>query len=522
MFAIGNVLDRSAELYRNKVALRYNEKQMTYAELNSEVTRLSSAFVHFGLEKQTSVMLLMWNRLEFIISDLALMRAGLVKVPLNQMVSREDIVYRANHAKVKVVICDESFYPVICELRNELQYVSHVICIAEGEHQPIPAPDYEFRQFIRQFGTGNSPAQREVGDDDIGAIFYSGGTTGRAKGITHTHRSLIAAYCQEIFSFDIRKNEKMLLITPLSHSAGMCVVPGLIQGSEMTVMRSFQAEEVLDTIRKHGITWMHTVPTVIITLLDRLKRSQAAIPSLQTVVYGSAPMAVAKLKEGIELLGPVFIQHYGQSEAPQLLTCLSKQDHLYGLQHKEEILLSCGKATEMSVVKIFDDQDKEAGPNEVGEIVARCPFMMKEYLDNDEKTQETLRDGWLHTGDLAYKDEDGFIYVVDRKNDMIISGGFNVYSITVENALTSHPNIKECAVIGVPDDKWGEAVKAIVSVYEPMGEEEVILYCKGKLANYEVPKSVEIWPELPKTQYNKIDKKAIRGQYWKGRERLVN
>ncbi|MFQ5419518.1 MAG: AMP-binding protein, partial [Anaerolineae bacterium] len=286
----------------------------------------------------------------------------------------------------------------------------------------------------------------------------------------------------------------------------------------------YDPKTFLAQVEKEKVTASLFVPTMIYLLLDYPELSNYDTSSLRDILYGAAPIAPERLKQAIEHFGPIFSQFYGQTEAPMILTALPKEEHIIADPERErQIFSSCGRPTMTTQIKLVDADDNEAPPGEVGEIVARCTFMMDGYFKDPEKTAVTLKDGWLHTGDMARQDEEGFLYIVDRAKDMIISGGFNIYPREIEDVLFEHPAVKGTAVIGVPHEKWGEAVKAIVVLHEGQTatEEELINFVKERKGSLVAPKSVEFWDSIPLTNLGKLDKKKMREPYWQGRQRQV-
>jgi acyl-CoA synthetase (AMP-forming)/AMP-acid ligase II len=289
-------------------------------------------------------------------------------------------------------------------------------------------------------------------------------------------------------------------------------------------MDSFDIEEFLKTIQDERITNLMLVPTMIVRLLNHPSLKKYNLSSLRSIGYGAAPMAEDKIKEAVKVFGPILSQGYGQVEAPMTITRLSQEDHLTdGSPEKAKRLLSAGKPYLDVEVKIVDDDDNEMPTGEVGEIIVRSDHQMVGYWKNEEQTRIALRNGWVHTRDMGYMDELGYLYLVDRKGDMIISGGFNIFPREIEELLNNHPSVLEVAVVGVPDEEWGEAVKAVVVFKQgkEATEKELIEYCKKTLSGYKRPKTIEFLPELPKNNIGKIDKKTIKAKYWAGRSRNI-
>jgi len=359
-----------------------------------------------------------------------------------------------------------------------------------------------------------------VSTDTLAGVFHTGGTTGDPKGVKHTQENLALNALAHAIELDIQPRDDLLLMTPLPHSAGLIMAGGLTQGSTHVITQGFDAERALETIERESISWTFMVPTMIYRVLDVLADREYDISSLETLVYGAAPMKPARLREGLDELGDVFVQLYGQYETPDLITVLPKAAHD---PDDEQRLSSCGLPTAMCEVKIVDDDGEEVPPGQPGEILARGAYSMEGYYELPEKTAETIDDGWIHTGDIGKRDEAGYVYIVDRDSDVIISGGMNVYSVTVEDVIQQHGDVANVAVIGIPDDEWGEAVKAVVVPADTtIDRADLESFCADRLADYECPKSFDVVDELPTTPYGKLDKKRLREPYWDDQSREIS
>jgi acyl-CoA synthetase (AMP-forming)/AMP-acid ligase II len=302
------------------------------------------------------------------------------------------------------------------------------------------------------------------------------------------------------------------------------LLPVLLREGTALILEEFDPETFLETVEKENVTATFCVPTMIYMLLDHPGAERSETSSLRNIVYGAAPIAPDRLKQAINRFGPVLTQLYGQTEAPMMLSVLTRDEHVTADPDRErQVLSSCGRPTITTQMKLLDPQGDEVDTGEVGEIAVRAINAMDGYFEDPETTAETVREGWLHTGDLAYQDAEGFLYIVDRAKDMIISGGFNIYPREVEDVLFEHPMVKEAAVIGVPHEKWGEAVKAIVVLHEGKSatEEELIAFVKERKGKLAAPKSVEFWDSIPLTNLGKVDKKKIREPFWQRRESRV-
>jgi fatty-acyl-CoA synthase len=364
-----------------------------------------------------------------------------------------------------------------------------------------------------------------VGPDDLAAIFYTGGTTGRPKGVAHSNRTLLAALLSEALEMGLGEREVFAHVAPMTHAGGAFALPVWWGGGTNLVLGGFDPDQLLDAIERERVTSTLMVPTMIYVLLDHPKTAGTDTSSLRTVIYGAAPMGRERLVQALEQFGPVFCQRYGQTEAPNQLTVLTKADHADAIESGDhERLSSCGHPVRIAEVRLVDDEMRDVEPGQPGEIVARGPHVMLGYWNRPEETAATIRDGWLCTGDVARADERGYLYIVDRKKDMIITGGFNVYPKEVEQSLFSHPAVRDACVIGIPDDKWGESVKAIVVVEDgaDVGEAELIAWVKDLKGSVVAPKSVDFVDAIPLTAVGKHDKPTLRKAYWGARERAVN
>jgi fatty-acyl-CoA synthase/long-chain acyl-CoA synthetase len=337
---------------------------------------------------------------------------------------------------------------------------------------------------------------------------YTGGTTGRPKGIVHDAGALGTNLLAHVLSGQIRDGEKMLLCTPLPHSAGFFLQAGLLQGATVHLARRFDPADLLRQVEEHAISWTFMVPTMIYRLLDALRDEERDTRSLETIVYGAAPIAKARIEEALRRFGPVFLQLFGQSECPNFATTLSKEDHL-----DPDLLASCGQPCAGVEVRVGDDEGRAVPTGEIGEVLLRAPYTLREYHAAPELTAQAFVSDWLRTGDVGYQTGTGHLFLVDRKKDMIITGGMNVYSSEVEQVLHEHPMVDAAAVVGVPDSDWGEAVHAFLVGAEGLRADELLQFCRSRLARYKVPKALTRIGELPTTPYGKIDKKVLRAAW---------
>lgn len=518
---VGQLIDKTVAKYKERIAIKMGGKAITYAELGGNVNRFAHVLLKLGLKKGDRVIVLMWNAIEYLYADYGCAKTGMVKVPLNHMLAKGDVDFRIGDSEAVAAVVDEHFLPWILELQPKHPRLRDIICIT-GNPEKLPSGVYDFHTLLNQASPENPGI--DVGYEDLLALMYTGGTTGISKGVMHTHKSFISVVYSEIVEWGVNFDDVTLVMAPLPHATGFMVPPCLMRGSKIMLTRGFDPPEMCKIIEEERVTCTFLVPTMIYVLLDYPDRKKYDLSSLRTVLYGAAPMSPERLRQAMAELGPVFMQVYSQMEVANQTTVLSQYEHVEALEKYPQRLKSCGRPIIMSQVRIVDNNDHDVPVGEVGEIITRGPHMMKGYWKREKETKETMKGGWIHTADMAYMDQDGYIYIVDRKKDMIISGGMNVYSAEVEFALMRHPSVFQAVVIGVPDEKWGEAIKAIV-VLKPgaaIAEAELMAFCREQLSAYKRPKSIDFIDQLPLTPYGKLDKKVIRSQYWAGQERAVH
>jgi len=364
----------------------------------------------------------------------------------------------------------------------------------------------------------------DVGLDDLCTVVYTGGTTGRPKGVLMTHRVWQAMTWIQMAEWEFPDDLRIAIATPLSHAAMSLVAPVLLSGGAFYVMEAFDPDGFFDLVEEHRITATLIVPVMLYALQGHPRYETADMSSMETIFYGASPMSPAKLAQAIEHWGPIFFQFFGQTEAPMVITHLKKGEH--DVAHPER-LASCGRPVPWMHVALLDSDNRPVGPDESGEICTRGPLVMTGYKDLPDETAEALAGDWLHTGDVGRFDDDGYLYIVDRTKDMVISGGFNVFPREVEDVISTHPAVSMVMVIGVPDDKWGEAVKAVVVLqpgHEPSDAltHELQQLVKDVKGSQQSPKSVDFVDALPLTPVGKPDKKAVRARYWDDADRAVS
>ncbi|HDP80261.1 MAG TPA: long-chain-fatty-acid--CoA ligase [Spirochaetes bacterium] len=518
---VGDLYDRCVTFYRDRRAIKCGEVSYTYGEMRDKAYRLANALTEIGFKKNDNISFLMANCPEYIFSEYALAKCGIVRVPLAVLLSNNDHIYMMNRAECKALIYHERLLPRVMEMIPKLETVKTFICIADDPSK-VPSGHLHLQTLI---DTHPAEAPRvEVVPEDLCGIYFTGGTTGMPKGVMLSHRSWAGTFITELLEFRLEYDEVFCFATPLTHAGGCLMIPVLIRGGTCLIMDHFDPKEFLELTQKEKISSAFLVPTMLYVLMDHPDIDKYDTSSWRDIIYGASAIAPERLKQAITRFGPVFTQLYGQTEAPMAMCCLPKEAHVIEDPEKEKrVFSSCGRPCFPCQVRIVGEDGGDVPPGGTGEIIIKHINMMDGYLKDPETTAETIKNGWLHTGDMGKMDEEGYLYIVDRCKDMIISGGFNIYPREIEDVLHEHPSVRNAAVIGVPHEKWGEEVKAIVVLYDgkTATAEELIQFVKEKKGGLVAPKSVEFWKEIPLTNLGKIDKKNMRAAYWKDKDRLV-
>ena len=521
---VKDLINRAVKEYPGHMAVIYGNVRRTFIELNDRVNRLGNALRKMGLRKGDRVGMLLRNCCEFIETDFALSKTGIVRVPLNARLTGSDHEYMLNDSGSNTLIFGEGFTETVQAIKPKLKTVKEFIRVSEGLSKANVLDAHDYEDLIKQ-SSPDEPSE-SVNEEDLHTLFYTSGTTGKPKGAMLTQKSWANVAINLILDYGpVTEDDVILNTQPLSHGAGFFVLPYFIEGGTNVLIPEFRPSIVFETIQREKVTVLKLVPSMLYQLIEAPEKTHYDFSSLHSVIYGGSPIAVPRLVEAIQFFGKKLIQLYGQAEAPMCISTLSKRDHrIEGPEEVVKRLSSAGKPCINVEVRIVDENGKDVKVGEVGEVIVRGYHMMKGYWNLPEATAEVLKDGWVHTGDLGYFDSNEFIFLVDRKRDVIISGAFNIYPKEIEDAIVTHPKIKEVAVIGVPDEKWGEAVKAVVVPKEGVSitEKEVIDHCRDHMANFKKPKTVDFVKELPRNPYGKVLKTALRERYWKGFDRRVH
>ena len=500
--------DVGAAAFPARVFVQGGDQQLTYQEVADASHAIAAALLP-NLPANAHVGILSPNHPMMMLAMLGVIRSGAVYVPLNARDSIEDIAWFAQFTDVSVLICHEQYMPHIERLKRELPALRRVAGFTTSVEPGGPS----IAQWMIEFAGSRVDVRRE--GDDIAIIKSSGGTTGKPKAIMQSHRSLEVMYrIGSQFTLP-RKDPVHLIVAPLTHAAGATAMWMARFGTRNVIAPSADPGAILKMIEQEHVTHIFLPPTLIYRLLAHPEARSRDCSSLEYVIYGAAPMAVEKLREGLVLWGQVFMQIYGQAEVPGVITCLSRHDHfVHGDAERDKHLASAGHPSGACEVALLDDAGNVAALGERGEIVVRGDLVSPGYYNNPEATAEARAFGWHHTGDVGVFDENGFLYIVDRKKDMIISGGFNIYPSDIEQVIWSHPAVQDCVVVGMPDADWGERVTAVIELKAgaAVSADEIIEMCRKRFGSLKIPKQVEFWPSLPRSPVGKVLKKDVRAQ----------
>ncbi len=503
---------RAMARWGDRVAFSGYGGSYTYSQCLDLIGRYQAVMQGVGAERGQRIALLNANRAEAWLVGVAAQGLGLCLTPLHPVGSFDDQQFILEDGEFDYLLVDvENYLERGAELAAATDRLKHVFTLGAADY------GLDLRAAAANAGAVSPVLWAQPGDEAW--LSYTGGTTGKSKGALRRHHSYVAMVNAISADFEWPQDIVYLAVAPISHVGGTKIPTTLLRGGRVHMQHGFDPDAVLHDIGSEKISVALMVPTMINILLDHPKLDSADLSSLELLMYGAAPMSPTRLLEGLERIGPVFCQLYGQTEGYPL-TVLRKDDH-----RKDDpgLFAACGHPCTSVRIDLLDEQGEPVQTGEVGEICAQAPQVMDCYWNRQEQTEETFAHGWLHTGDMALADDRGYLYIVDRKKDMIITGGFNVFPREVEDVITSDKNVAMAAVIGVPDDKWGEAVKAVVVARDGAQIDSAALIGLVREAKGAVhaPKSVDVVDEIPLTPLGKPDKKALREKYWAGQDRRV-
>jgi acyl-CoA synthetase (AMP-forming)/AMP-acid ligase II len=514
---LADVLERNAHYFPGKTAVVFEDRRVTYAELATRVRRLANVLTSWGLQRQARFAVLAQNCLEYFEAVGAAEMTGLIAVTLNWRLSAPELAQIVADCTPTVLIFEARFGAQAETLRRQ-GIIERFIVIGS-------ATDWAESYDALLAAASDAPPRLRPQPEDGVYLIYTSGTTGRPKGVLLSQRAILSAAISISWEQGVRPDERMLIVMPLFHiGAKINQLANLVLGTTIVLHRAFDPAAVLRTIEEERITCVHLAPIMVRSLLDNPDLARFRRDSLRSIQYASAPMSVALLREAMAAFGPIFTQVYGMTECV-VGTILHAHEHRPdGTPAEARRLASAGQPFFDHAVRVVRPDGSDCAAEEIGDILIRGPSLMTGYWNNSAATVETLGDGWMRTGDVGLFDAECFLFIVDRKKDMIVSGGENIYSREVEEALLTHPAVLQAAVIGVPDARWGESVKACV-VLRPAcsaGEDELIAHCRDLIASYKKPRSVDFLDALPRLFNGKIDKKALRARYWQGQARQVS
>ena len=503
------IIHRHALLRPDAEAYVYGQERVTYSEFNAKVNSLVHALQELGVNKGDSIGLLSWNCLEYAIVYGAAMKGGYILSRFNPRLGNEELNYLVNYSEVSTLFVGPEQAPIVDSLKPGLSGVKNYLSL-EGKSEGM----ISLRELLSSYPTEEPYV--EIEEDDPLHIIYTSGTTGTPRGAVYANRHVWEDTRTYIINTGLQPGDRHIQVSPLFHIAGDTIFRSIMYlGACNIIMKTFDPAETLNLIQEEKATHVSIVPTHLVAMLALPEVKKYDTSSLKMMWYGGSPMPLEVLKRGIEVFGPAFGQGYGQSESGPAICHLPREEHTVLGTPEQKILSSTGQPDVGVQVRIVDDNGEDTDSGEPGEIIVRSKHIMKEYWKKPEDTASTIIDGWLYTGDIGYYDENGYIYIVDRKKDKIITGGENVFPREVEEILYRHPDVHEAAVIGIPDPYWVEKVHAVISLKKGSSctAEELIAFCKKNLAGYKSPKSVEFVDALPKNAAGKILKRELRDKY---------
>ncbi len=534
---LAETLRKAVKLFPGKQAIVCGENRWTYQEFSDRLTRLARYLQYSGVRKGDKVAILHPNCHYFLEAYFGISQIGAVSVPINHRLSPQEIHHILRDSESKILIADPMFEERI-EANDSIPGVERILRTGRTKDSPghfkshvrIGGQDrnVNYETAIHQMDAGPLSGP-PIDDQDIAQIYYTSGTTGRPKGVMLSHRNVYTHALGTIAEIHLTDSDVWAHVAPLFHLADAWATWAITWvGGTHVIVRDFDPKSVFAAIEKERITTTNLIPTMLNLMVNHEDVGNYDYRSLRVLLSGGAPIAPEIVRRIIETFRCDYIQTYGMTETSPYLTLSSLKAHLRGLPQEEQLRFKAKTGREFIAVelRVVDDHGMDVAQDdrEVGEIIVKGDIVTEGYWKAPVETAKSIKDGWLYTGDLATIDAEGYVTIVDRKKDMILTGGENVYSTEVENALYLHPAVLECAVIAVPDRKWGEAVKAVVVLKRgrQASEADIIRFCKDRLAHFKAPKSVEFMAALPKTGSGKILKKELRDKYWKGRAKSVN
>ncbi|MCP4751478.1 MAG: long-chain-fatty-acid--CoA ligase [Proteobacteria bacterium] len=513
MYLLGDIPRKTALTFPDREAVVFEGTRLTYRKLNIRINRLANALTGLGCTKGDRICVLAENTHKYLELYFAAAKLGISTTPLNIRLSDSEVEHIVNNSEAVCFFVGEGFEERVMVLKDKLVNIREWIS--------LDAKTEGFLYYEEKIETSSeAEPEVEIDESEMAILMYTGGTTGLPKGVMMSHRNLMTAFLAMLIGTAFNKDDTTCFVLPLFHVSFWPALCLLLVGGKVVINRRVDFELILQLIQDEKCTHINAVPVLYQWLL-MIDIEKYDLSSLRSMGYAGSPFPPEVLKQCIEKFGNIFEQGYGMTEALGL-TGLPAEEHATEGE-KSKLLASAGKAMPCAEVRVMDENDNPLKPGQIGEIVVKGKHVMLGYWKNPELTTQVLRNGWYHTGDMGYMNEEQYLFMVDRKADMIITGGENVYPKETEDVLYEHPAVLECAVVSAPDEKWGERVQAVV-VLKPeqsSSEEELIEFCKEKLAGFKCPKSIEFWPELPKTPVQKILRKDVKKKFWEGQDRSI-
>jgi len=502
---IVDYLDKGAQLGADSPCLTMGDTDLSYAQVQRISWRAARGLQRAGIRPGDKVAVLSSNDATAFATVFGISRAGCVWCPVNPRNEASENAFVLDAFDCACLVFHGNYAPMVEQMRAQLPRLRALVCL-DGRQDFAPSLD-EWLEGLDDSPLDIAPV------DDVAMIAGTGGTTGRPKGVMLTGRNLETMSALTLMGYPFEGRPCYLALAPLTHAAGVLCLPVMALGGRVVIMPRPDLDEFLALIERHRVTHTFLPPTLIYMLLQHEKLAATRRDSLQCFWYGAAPIAAARLEEALEKIGPVMAQLFGQTEAPMMISMMSPREHFNadGSVARRR-LSSAGRPGPMVQVATMDAEGALLPTGERGEIVVRSSLVMAGYYKDSAATDEASRFGWHHTGDIGYLDEEGYLHIVDRAKDMIITGGFNVYSVEVESALMQHPDVQDSAVVGLPDEKWGERVVAVLQPHagRQVDAEAIKAFVKARIGSVKAPKQVEVWADLPRSKVGKVLKKEVR------------
>jgi acyl-CoA synthetase (AMP-forming)/AMP-acid ligase II len=509
---LGDILELNALREPGRLALVAGDRSYSFGELRERSRRLAAAMGEMA-GPGDRVAILSENVVEYVDAYYGVPQAGMALVFLNYRLNPDELAWILDDAAARVLLVHADYLERMLAVRAEWPRVAHIVVFG-GVASAGVAGIVGYDELVAS--VGEQPAEaRRPDEDEVAWQLYTSGTTGRPKGAMLTHRSLITALHNAAMAYDVKADDRSMLCFPMCHVAGYLVTLNHMAGASVLLMRAYDPETFMRLVDEHGITSTGLAPTMMTMLLQHPRIGDHDLSTLRSIGYGAAAMPVEVLKAAIDRFGPVVWSGFGMTELGGNVLTHPISAHVRAVNGEEQLLAACGLPMAFAVARVVDEDIVELAPGEIGEIIIKGDQLLRGYWNRPEATEEAFRGGWFHTGDMAYRDAEGFFYIVDRKKDMIITGGENVYSREVEEVLYALPAVSEAAVIGLPDPVWGEKVTAVVVLRpgEAASPQEIMHACRGRLAGFKTPKDIRFVDELPKNVSGKILKRELREQF---------